>query len=177
MEVIFVGKIGIISSFINDGIDRHVQVAKRGFLAHSPANHVQDITGQRNMLRQELEIVKNEKKTSAALVKASKAALKSEKAADTNSRRYGQPVQAAIEQIMKKHGIDKAAFHGGDLQGPSCRTLMIKRKKILNDVWHASQWDRNWSRMESSRRCWIPTKDCLGISMPSSQSARRSAIT
>ena len=94
------------------------------------------VATQQTLLRQSLENLKNEKKNSVNLVKAAKAKFASEKSEDANSKRFGQPVRAAIEQIMKKHGIDRAAFHGGDLQGPACRTLLIKRRAIFSDVWH-----------------------------------------
>ena len=38
----------------------------------------------------------------------------------TNDKHSGQPLLAEIEHILGKYGIDRAAFHGGDLVGNAC---------------------------------------------------------
>ena len=53
---------------------------------------------------------------------------------DANSKAYGQPIRKAIEDILKKHGIDKGAAFGGDLQGNACRKLMEKATTIVDEV-------------------------------------------
>lgn len=39
---------------------------------------------------------------------------------EENSKKHSQPVRAHIESIAKTFGIDRAAYHGGDIQGLGC---------------------------------------------------------
>ena len=65
---------------------------------------------------------------------AAKEAFNSEAARDANSKAFGQPIRKGIEEILKKHGIDKGAAFGGDLQGNACRKLMQKATAIVDEV-------------------------------------------
>ena len=65
---------------------------------------------------------------------ATKETFDQEASKDENSKAYGQPIRKGIEQILKKHGIDKGAAFGGDLQGNACRKLMEKANMIIEEV-------------------------------------------
>ena len=52
----------------------------------------------------------------------------------TNDKHSGQPLLAEIEHILGKYGIDRAAFHGGDLVGNACRKLMSEANGIVDEV-------------------------------------------
>jgi hypothetical protein len=43
-------------------------------------------------------------------------------------------LRAQIETILKNYGIDRAAWHGGDLVGNHCRLLMAEAKAILTCI-------------------------------------------
>ena len=47
---------------------------------------------------------------------------------------YSKPVKSKIERVLGKHGIDYAAYHGGDLVGNDCRKLMANATKITEDL-------------------------------------------
>lgn len=57
--------------------------------------------------------------------------LEAEAKLPENTKAKGQPVRGAFEDILKDHGIDKAAYFGGDLQGEACRRLMSHRRSIF----------------------------------------------
>ena len=49
-------------------------------------------------------------------------------------QKYPRPVKARIEAVLRCHGIDYAAYHGGDLVGNDCRKLMERAPQIFADV-------------------------------------------
>ena len=53
-----------------------------------------------------------------------------------NSKATGQPLRAWIEDVLKKHGIKPAIYHGGDLQGNSLRALLRNRREIFASLWN-----------------------------------------
>jgi hypothetical protein len=44
------------------------------------------------------------------------------------------PVRALFEIILKKHGVDRAAHHGGDLTGVSIGIMFNRSEAILGDL-------------------------------------------
>jgi hypothetical protein len=46
-------------------------------------------------------------------------------------KRTDTVLRAQIETILKDYGIDRAAWHGGDLAGNHCRLLIAEAKAIL----------------------------------------------
>ena len=67
-------------------------------------------------MRVDLEEVQEERRTLQLLVDNFKTAsddakqrLKEEKKRPENTKAFGQPVRAAIDDVLKKHGIDRAA--------------------------------------------------------------------
>jgi hypothetical protein len=63
-----------------------------------------------------------------------KSEFNDEQAMSENSKAFGQPVRAQIEDILCRHKISRGAYHGGDIQGNGCRTLMTRRTEIMGDI-------------------------------------------
>ena len=108
-------------------------------LRRKGANALGDV--QRQMLTVDLEKIETEIARLQEDVdsckesrEASKETFEREAAKDENSKAFGQPIRKAIEQILKKHGIDKGAAFGGDIQGNACRKLMEKAGAIVDEV-------------------------------------------
>ena len=59
---------------------------------------------------------------------AAREAFEKEAVDKANGKAYRQPVRKGIEEILKKHGIDKGAAFGGDLQGNAVWRLMGKAR-------------------------------------------------
>jgi hypothetical protein len=51
-----------------------------------------------------------------------------------NSKEFGQPVRAYIDNVLRDHGIDRAVQHGGKLEGNQCRKLLKESKEILEEI-------------------------------------------
>ena len=76
-----------------------------------------DLKSNQEQLERELEA--NRERTTA-----SKRPLEVEAKKRENSKAWGQPVQAKLEETLSHHGIDHQASHGGDVDGNACRRLM-----------------------------------------------------
>ena len=87
------------------------------------------------LLKQSLKEKDGERKARAKLVKEAKLEWDKEKSVPENSRKHGQPVYRKFEEIERAHGIDRAAFHGGALQGNPCSTVLVDRKFIFEEIW------------------------------------------
>ena len=57
-----------------------------------------------------------------------------EAATDDNSKAFGQPLRAKIDDILRKYGIDQAAQFGGDIEGNGCRRLMENSISIVAEI-------------------------------------------
>ena len=84
----------------------------------------------------DLEVVRLQEIVNSCKVarEGAKEAFDLEAGRDANSKAYGQPIRKGIEEILKKHGIDKGAAFGGDLQGNACRRLMQNANVIVEEV-------------------------------------------
>ena len=51
-----------------------------------------------------------------------------------NSNKFGQPVRAFIDDVLRKHSIDRAVQHGGKLEGNQCRKLLSRSAEILFEI-------------------------------------------
>jgi hypothetical protein len=51
-----------------------------------------------------------------------------------NSRNFGQPLRAFIDNVLRKYSIDRAVQHGGKLEGNQCRKLLTKSAVILMEI-------------------------------------------
>jgi hypothetical protein len=51
-----------------------------------------------------------------------------------NSRNFGQPLRAFIEDVLRKYSIDQAVQHGGKLEGNQCPKLLTKSAVILMEI-------------------------------------------
>ena len=60
--------------------------------------------------------------------------FKAEKHLEANSKAFGQPLRAFVDVVLKKHGIDRAAQHGGKLEGNQCRKLMAVLDAICTEI-------------------------------------------
>jgi hypothetical protein len=59
--------------------------------------------------------------------------LKVEKNKPENSKAFGQPVRATIDDVLKRHGIDRGAHFGGALEGNGCRKLLSAATDIIQE--------------------------------------------
>jgi hypothetical protein len=53
---------------------------------------------------------------------------------DKNLKHYSKPVKSKLEKVLRKYGIDYAAYHGGELVGNDCRKLLGCAKLITEDL-------------------------------------------
>ena len=90
-------------------------------------SEVEQIEGEIDKLQEEVDSSKVAKEMAREV-------FEREASKDENSKAFGQPVRKKIEEILKKHGIDKGAAFGGDLQGNACRKLMEKASTIVDEV-------------------------------------------
>jgi hypothetical protein len=51
-----------------------------------------------------------------------------------NGKAFGQPINAKMDEVLKKNGIDRAAQFGGTIEGNGARTLMEKCHAIIDEV-------------------------------------------
>jgi hypothetical protein len=61
--------------------------------------------------------------------------LKVEKNRPVNSKDFGQPVRGTIDDILKRHGINRGAhYFGGALEGNSCWKVLSEATNIIEEV-------------------------------------------
>jgi hypothetical protein len=60
--------------------------------------------------------------------------LKDKRNKPENSKAFGQPVRVTINDVLKRHGIDRGAHFGGALEGNGCRKLLSAATDILEEV-------------------------------------------
>jgi hypothetical protein len=94
---------------------------------HDMGAELMFIAEERKELKLAADVVKLE-------VVATKTAFEAEEKIPENSKAFGQPVRAGIEEIVKRHGIDRGAYHGGDIQGNGCRLLMTDCSVIVSEI-------------------------------------------
>jgi hypothetical protein len=51
-----------------------------------------------------------------------------------NGKAFGQPINAKMDEVLKKNGIDRAAQFGGTIEGNGCRILMEKCIPIIDEM-------------------------------------------
>ena len=71
--------------------------------------------------------------TKAALAQA-KLELAAERKKPENGKAFGQPINARMDEILKKNGIDQAAMFGGTIEGNGARILMQKCVAIIDEM-------------------------------------------
>ena len=94
----------------------------------------QALTADLDRINSEISRLQEEVDSCKEAKEATKETFNQEASKDENSKAYGQPIRKGIEQILKRHGIDKGAAFGGDLQGNACRKLMEKAATIVDEV-------------------------------------------
>jgi hypothetical protein len=95
-----------------------------------------------------------------------------EKRKEENCKGTGQPLHAAIDCILKRHGIDRAAQFGGALAGNGCRRLMADAISIVNEIevyvfyfLYSKEW---LGQPHRYKQCVSNTKICYCVWMDSS---------
>jgi hypothetical protein len=58
----------------------------------------------------------------------------SEKRLKENTKEFGQPVHAKLDEILFKHGIDRSGMFGGAIDGNACRRLMANATSIVSEI-------------------------------------------
>jgi hypothetical protein len=51
-----------------------------------------------------------------------------------NGKAFGQPINAKMDEVLKRNGIDRAAQFGGTIEGNGARTLMEKCHAIIDKI-------------------------------------------
>jgi hypothetical protein len=51
-----------------------------------------------------------------------------------NGKAFGQPINAKMDEVPKKNGIDRAAMFGGTIKGNGARKLMENADAIINEM-------------------------------------------
>jgi hypothetical protein len=86
-----------------------------------------DIAEERTRLQDAVPQTKN------ANGEAKKAFLE-EKKKPENGKAFGQPINAKMDEVLKKSGIDRAAMFGGTIEGNGARKLMDNADAIINEM-------------------------------------------
>jgi hypothetical protein len=63
-----------------------------------------------------------------------KETLAKEKKIEANTKAFGQPVHAKLDEILFEHGIDRSGMFGGAIDGNACRKLMAHAESIINEI-------------------------------------------
>jgi hypothetical protein len=51
-----------------------------------------------------------------------------------NGKAFGQPINAKMDEVLKKNGIDHAAMFGGTIEGNGVRKLMANADAIIQEM-------------------------------------------
>jgi hypothetical protein len=86
-----------------------------------------DIGEERSRLQDAVPAAKN------AFGEAKKVFL-AEKKKPENGKAFGQPINAKMDDILKKNGIDRAAMFGGTIEGNGTRKLMDNADAIIDEM-------------------------------------------
>ena len=117
----------------NDDVRDHEQSVKyimrfgKGILRTAAIADWEQIEAERAPLVSEIDEAKGD-------LEQAKADLKEERSKCKNGKSHGQPVRAEIDDILKRHGIDRGAHFGGELVGNACRQLMAEATDICDDI-------------------------------------------
>ena len=91
--------------------------------AHGP-RCLEEVLEEQKSLQTQLDLLKVEKEEWITL-------FKEENKKCQNSRQFGQPLRAQVDEVLKKNGIDCTMQHGGKLKGNQCRKLLSASSDIL----------------------------------------------
>lgn len=83
--------------------------------------------GERKALQDNLDQLKIAKERAEAT-------FQEERNKPENSKQFGQPVRAFVDDVLRKKNIDRAVQHGGKLEGNQCRKLLRYSKEILLEI-------------------------------------------
>jgi hypothetical protein len=89
----------------------------------------------------ELQLLEEEQKQLQDIVDTHKQSLAEakkrlvvEQGKEENSKAWGQPIRAKVDEVMYNHGIDRSAAFGGKIDGNDCRRLMGNAHTIVQEV-------------------------------------------
>jgi hypothetical protein len=82
-------------------------------------------------LVKELKDLNSARQVHGQLLQAQKKRLETR---EKDRKKSGLPIRALFEVILKKHGVDRAAHHGGDLTGVSIGIMFNRSEAILGDL-------------------------------------------
>jgi hypothetical protein len=121
------------------------------FLMHN-RDYISDLKRQRrrtrtlapeaqNLVALELESLEEEMKELQDIIDSNKISqaeakkqFEMEQRQEENSKAWGQPIRAKVDEIMYNHGIDRSAAFGGKIDGNDCRRLMANADTIVGEV-------------------------------------------
>jgi hypothetical protein len=86
-----------------------------------------DIVEERTLLQDAVPRTK-------ALQSQAKKLFAAEKKKPENGKAFGQPINAKMDEVLKKKGIDRAAQFGGTIEGNGSRTLMEMCDEIIDEM-------------------------------------------
>jgi hypothetical protein len=86
-----------------------------------------DIVAERNRLQDAVPATKHNHAQAKKMFAA-------EKKKPENGKAFGQPINAKMDEVLKKNGIDRAAMFGGTIEGNGARKLMENADAIINEM-------------------------------------------
>jgi hypothetical protein len=86
-----------------------------------------DIVEERNNLQDRVPATKND-------FAEAKKQFAEERKKPENGKAFGQPINAKMDEVLKKNGIDRAAMFGGTIEGNGARKLMESADAIINEM-------------------------------------------
>jgi hypothetical protein len=86
-----------------------------------------DILEERNLLQDAVPHTKSQHAEA-------KKRFAAEKKKPENGKAFGQPINAKMDEVLKKNGIDRAAQFGGTIEGNGARILMEKCIEIIDEM-------------------------------------------
>jgi hypothetical protein len=90
-------------------------------------SEIADIVEERTRLQDAVPTTKND-------YAEAKKVFSEEKKKPENGKAFGQPINAKMDEVLKKNGIDRAAMFGGTIEGNGARKLMDNADAIITEM-------------------------------------------
>eukprot|EP00957_Ditylum_brightwellii_P136516 10411055-Ditylum_brightwellii.AAC.1 len=85
-------------------------------------------------MEEQLEVLQNKIEKNQESVAGYKKQLDAKKKEDVNSKAHKQPIQAKMDEILYKYGIDRSGAFGGAIDGNGCSRLMGNAAPIIGEL-------------------------------------------
>lgn len=128
-----------VSELTQDIMDLKEIIGYEEEYGHATKEEIKELKAQQPGLKVRMSELKGAKQIllDAVKVPAKKwAAVKKQikKYCADKRNKYRKPVKSKLERVLRRHGIDYAAYHGGELVGNDIRKMMAAAEIICNDL-------------------------------------------